>query len=430
MSADNFDKNEKDGNLLTRLEQLERKVDALARRNIQTDRLSNISSEVGEIKTFAGTRIDGMLVSKRLNIIDHFGGFVGDPISLPVNAFSEDNIVHLLFTGRYFQETGSNKTLSPQIYLGPTGDEVPVSSSVTLSAASASVQRGFSYDVKITRAPNLGNYVLVVEKFSIEISGSPQTIERTTISQVTYATTLDEINSLILYMSSTGTSTTFAFYYDTLNVWIEEDLRDDDQLIWWSQPIGSESYDTVMQSGTASTNYSTNAAIPIGEPDSTTGNVRRVLIKFNDLSNLASIIDQYDIVSAKLFLRIFADNSSNARTLRFWRLLRDWDLATSTWNNYSTGNAWGTGGAGNNTTDYDGSAEVGSVSMAASEPLNTIKSITLDPDIIRGMIDGTYNNYGFLGKMDSESNDDYNFYSGNAATPSNAPILYLILQRR
>lgn len=403
----------------------------LALSTVEVNRLEEITSDgIGLINGNVGTRIDGMLVSKRLNAISLFSDIL-HTITLPANTFSEDNILHLEFEGHIFQETGSAQTLTPELYLGPAGDEMPIGSGVSLSVNSSSVQRGFTYSVRITHAPNLGNSVLVNERFLLEsaTAGSAQIISRTTISPVSTVTALDEIDTLIMSITNGAAATTFVIYSDTLNVWIEEGLRDEDVLNWYSQPTGSASYDNTINSGIPTTNQATAVTIAVGESNSDTL-VRRTLIKFPDLANLADIIEQYDIEAAYLHLRIQGDFSGNTRVYDLWRLLVDWDLTTSTWNNSSAGTPWNTAGAGNSTLDYDGSAPVASVTMSASETVNTTKAFNLDVDILRGMIDGTYPNYGFLIKAQTETNDMYNFHSGDASTPSNAPILQIILRKR
>lgn len=74
MSTDNFDKINKDSNLLERIEKLEAKVSSLARRNVRVERISNISPSLGELD-FRAVDDNGMLrtIMSALNLFDEFG---------------------------------------------------------------------------------------------------------------------------------------------------------------------------------------------------------------------------------------------------------------------------------------------------------------------------------------------------------------------
>jgi len=112
-----------------------------------------------------------------------------------------------------------------------------------------------------------------------------------------------------------------------------------------------------------------------------------------------------------------------AITLRVYRLLRNWDESQATWNIYSTGNAWGAAGAGG-ATDID-STETGSVSVPANPSVGTVIAIPLSPDELVKLIHGSYTNYGWLLKMDSENNDKHNYASSSHATAAYRPKLVI-----
>jgi hypothetical protein len=193
--------------------------------------------------------------------------------------------------------------------------------------------------------------------------------------------------------------------------------------------MGSASFDCNILSAHASTNYATAFQWFVGE-DNTAVEIARALIRCPDLHNLADVLDQYDLVTFYIFARLSSKLAANSRTFRVYRLLRDWDLTTATWNNYSTGNAWGTAGAGNTTTDYDGAAEVAATVFNTGDAVNTVKSFSMDPTIMTQMIDGTLPDYGWIIKADTELNDAYLMHSGNAASQNNAPIFYAVLRRK
>lgn len=152
------------------------------------------------------------------------------------------------------------------------------------------------------------------------------------------------------------------------------------------------------------TNYSAQNNFQVGEWNGGAGRDRS-LLKFD----LSSIPSNATILSATL--RVYDQGlnySDNIRIMSVYRVLRAWVAAQSTWNNYSTGNAWGTAGCGNTTTDRESSA-IGSVSMPATEVAGYV-DITLTASAIQTMITGGgFTNNGFLLQMATETNDMHQF---------------------
>ena len=168
--------------------------------------------------------------------------------------------------------------------------------------------------------------------------------------------------------------------------------------------------------GTTTTNYGTDTANSgFGEQNNATGATKRFLIKFD----LSSIPSNANISSATLSLWVKQDFADNAGTAKMYRLLRNWVESEVTATIYSTGNNWGTFFCANSSTDYDGSAEHASCSFGTGETDGTEMQFTFTAGgltELKKMIDGTYNNYGWMIKMDTELNDAYLVYTSEEVT--------------
>lgn len=160
----------------------------------------------------------------------------------------------------------------------------------------------------------------------------------------------------------------------------------------------------------------------IGERNDAT-QIRRVLLKYAALSD-GTIPSTSTILSAKLFLYVNADYSSNARTLDVFRVLRAYNPAQTTWNVYTTGNAWTTAGCGSAGNDYDNTV-VGSRAFSASETLNEYKEIDLDPALIQDFVDGSWTDNGFILRFQTETNDAYRF-NLSVANETNLPYIEVV----
>lgn len=186
-----------------------------------------------------------------------------------------------------------------------------------------------------------------------------------------------------------------------------------------SQPDGASGNDTYIISDNPTTNYGTNTSMNIGF-DTGGGGAGRALIKFD----LSSIPATATITSAILTLTPVTDNSSNARTLSVYRCLRAWTEAGATWNKYDGTNNWGTAGAENTTSDRESTA-IGTLSVSASETLNVGKDITLDASKMQEFITGALANNGFVLRVNTESNDGYNWASSDHVTAAYRPKLVI-----
>lgn len=168
------------------------------------------------------------------------------------------------------------------------------------------------------------------------------------------------------------------------------------------QPALADAY---INQASATNNAGTATFLRVGENNSSAQLIRS-LIKF-DLTDIPS---NATITSATLSLYLYDDNSSNARTLSAYRLLKDWDEGTVTWNKYDNSNNWTTAG-GFDAADCE-QTDIGNVALAASEADGWI-DITLTAGDVTDWIDGTLPNYGLLLKVDTESNDQYGYYSSD-----------------
>lgn len=160
----------------------------------------------------------------------------------------------------------------------------------------------------------------------------------------------------------------------------------------------------------------------VGELNSVANDIMRSPIKFS----LSSIPAGSTINSASL--RLYDVNSAfsdNARTVRWYPLLRNWVEGEVTWNNYSTGNAWATAGAGNTTTDRE-ATDIGSVAMPEPEVAGWYEMSALTVSKLQAWLDGTQSNYGGILVSETETNDLHNFdgRSGGNSRPPELIIAY------
>lgn len=181
------------------------------------------------------------------------------------------------------------------------------------------------------------------------------------------------------------------------------------------QPDGTAGRDSLMISNFPDNNYQ-NSTLNVGE-SSTQVQVARSVLKFTGLSD--GTIDAAAIVdSAILHLWVAADFSTNARTMRVYRQKRAWVEMYVTWNKYDSVNAWQSpGGFGANDCEQ---TEVGSHAFSDAEAVDSEHQISLTPSSVQDFISGAFANNGWLLKMDTESDDQWNFYSSDASSANAA----------
>ena len=184
-----------------------------------------------------------------------------------------------------------------------------------------------------------------------------------------------------------------------------------------SQPSNGD--DTFVITNDPTANRGTETTMGVGELNTITDATRRGLIKFD----LSSIPANANITSATLSLWVALNRSSDASDYRIYRLLKDWVELEATWDIYSTGNNWATAGLGSG-TDY-ASASIATTNIGASVSPGSEIQWSLDPTVVKQMIDGTYSNYGWMIKADTELNDGYNFYTSEHTTAGERPKLVI-----
>ena len=190
-----------------------------------------------------------------------------------------------------------------------------------------------------------------------------------------------------------------------------------------SQPDDTTGVDTFIVDSAATTNFDGNAAgLGIGEWNGG-AEVDRTLIKF-DLSSIPST----NIVSAAtLSLWYKTDWSSNDRSAKIYRVLKDWVENQATWNIWKTANNWTTAGCSSVGNDYD-STVWATATMSATATVDTELQWIFDATGVAELqkfVNATYSNYGWLMKADTETNDLWYFHASHGATSGFRPKLVI-----
>jgi hypothetical protein len=174
--------------------------------------------------------------------------------------------------------------------------------------------------------------------------------------------------------------------------------------------------DTQMRSDAATTNYDTQAYFGIGE-NNTAASTERAWVK----PSFTGIPTGKQFNLAYFRITPISDLTTNARTMSMYRCLRDVVSAQTTWNIWKTANNWGTAGASNSTTDYDGAVVMGSMSVTATPVLDVAQTMTLTASELQKLYDGTYTNNGVILSVDTQTNDLIRWYSKDDATAAFHP---------
>ena len=180
------------------------------------------------------------------------------------------------------------------------------------------------------------------------------------------------------------------------------------------------SADTWWESVGTTTNYDTNTGLRIGERNDA-AEIWRAWIK----PDFTGVPAGATFSSAILKLTPITDLSDNARTMSAHRCLRDVVSNQATWTIWKTSNNWGTAGASNSTTDYDGATALGTLSVPASPTLNTALEMTLNAAEFQKLFDGTYTNNGIVLFVATQSNDGIIYASTDHATSAYRPVITL-----
>jgi hypothetical protein len=152
---------------------------------------------------------------------------------------------------------------------------------------------------------------------------------------------------------------------------------------------------------------------------------RRPLLGFDIMTQVP------DLVGATITLAQFkiydsgSDLTDNTRTVRLYRLERQWTENGVTWNTTNGSTSWTTAGASNPGGDRDNS-ELGNFSQP-NPPVAGYKTITLDTALVQGWVDGAHPDYGFMMISEGENNDMHRYVSreGAGGSAGQEPILEL-----
>ena len=149
----------------------------------------------------------------------------------------------------------------------------------------------------------------------------------------------------------------------------------------------------------------TITSIRIGE-DNDSVRILRALIQFD----LSGIPFDATIVSAVLSMYRWFEKSDHTRTMRVFRIKRDWEETETSWNEFSTGNSWETAGCGGSNDREQ--TDIGYLSLDSST-LGWF-DFQLDNSKVQELLTGgVFQNNGFLLKNDTELDDSSKFYSSN-----------------
>ncbi len=182
---------------------------------------------------------------------------------------------------------------------------------------------------------------------------------------------------------------------------------------------GSGVTDNELTSNVPDTNYGTSTSIHIGKEyaGGAGTSIWRPVIKFD----ISSIPATATITGTVLTLTVLNEDSLNSRTISCYRVKRAWSESQSTWNSYTTGNAWQTAGA-SGANDRE-ATNIGTATQGATLVEGNEVAITLTAAKIQEMINGVFTNNGFLLQVDTENADAVNYYSTNHATTTKRPKL-------
>lgn len=177
--------------------------------------------------------------------------------------------------------------------------------------------------------------------------------------------------------------------------------------------------DSQMDSGNSGTNFGTAATAYIGEHPSATTKFNHI-IKFN----YSSISSNAVVSNAEINFSQYKNTAGCPMSGNYTRLLRDWDEFQVTWDSYTTGNSWGTGGA--ESLDVDISRDEflcyceGPLDYASQFVMNG-SEFTRD---VGAFINGSHTNYGWRGRY-VDIDHLINLYTKEETNTSRRPVAFV-----
>ena len=184
-----------------------------------------------------------------------------------------------------------------------------------------------------------------------------------------------------------------------------------------AETVLNASADVHIYAGGATTNYASDTENIISG-DRQFWDIYRTLISF-DLSGIPA---GSTINSATLELYQHAESHSGSGSTNhsIYRLKRNWVEDQATWNVYSTGNSWSSAGAFH--ADDCEQTPIATTALGGTTG-SGYKSWSLDPDAISEIVEGTWTNYGFLLKSQTESDDGHHFRPSEYVESAQRPKL-------
>lgn len=181
------------------------------------------------------------------------------------------------------------------------------------------------------------------------------------------------------------------------------------------QPDGTDGMNAVINSAATTLHNHTAPNMVVGEPNTATGNVNRILMKF-DLSSLPSnaLLDE-----VTLTLNCNGDFADDASVLSVYRMKIAWTKTGVTWNKYDGVTDWPGGAGGFGSVDCE-QTPIANLALSASEPL-TDKIIPFTPMTKSALDLG----YGWMLRTDDELNDGYRYAMADNTTAANRPELII-----
>jgi len=188
------------------------------------------------------------------------------------------------------------------------------------------------------------------------------------------------------------------------------------------KPAEAAALDTYMDEQNAATNYGTNAELWVGVVTPLAVTYKYTAwIKFDIAGNIPA---NANISAATLSLWVATDMSDESQTVYVSRCLRNVVEAQCTYNIYSTGNSWASGGGLGSGTDIE-AATIGSCAFTSTESAGTQKQFTLTASKVQEWLTGALANYGMVVHQTTGTNAFWKLHSSSSATAGYYPQLVI-----
>lgn len=155
------------------------------------------------------------------------------------------------------------------------------------------------------------------------------------------------------------------------------------------------------------------------------GDHRNGLLSFSGMSALPSSIT----VSSAILRAYLSVAGGGNHVFTGWRSLRNWVLSEATWNQYSSGNNWTTGGAEGSGSDRASSSSSTSESIPATtgvyyQLLQDAAQLRSD---VQDIASGANPNYGWIiNRTDSQDDSTYRVFSSTDDADGQRPYLTVV----